>query len=302
MKKNFLKILIIMAIVFCIKISNVNAMQIFVRTQAGGNITLDVEPTDTIANLKTKIQDKIDVVPEQQKLMYANNVLDDSLTIQYYNIGRTDTIHIFLINKITINEMIHGEVSSEHTSYCEGDTITLAIKPDTGYKLKTISSVPSISLVEVNATTYTFEMPNEAIVINAEFEWDYTYEIISGANSKVNTNTNENIVVAINGNYELLDKVYVNDEELNSTNYASEEGSTIITLKKDYLKSLTPGTYNIKVTYTNDEEATTTFIVEESIVNPKTSDSIMNYLMLGIISLIGIIICSLLFNKKCCYN
>ena len=94
-----------MAIVFCIKISNVNAMQIFVRTQAGGNITLDVEPTDTIANLKTKIQDKIDVVPEQQKLMYANNVLDDSLTIQYYNIGRTDTIHIFLINKITINDI-----------------------------------------------------------------------------------------------------------------------------------------------------------------------------------------------------
>jgi len=51
------------------------AMQIFVRTLDGKNITLDVEPTDTIQNLKGKIQDKTDIPPDQQRLILRESSL-----------------------------------------------------------------------------------------------------------------------------------------------------------------------------------------------------------------------------------
>lgn len=134
------------------------------------------------------------------------------------------------------------------------------------------------------------------------------YKFTEGANQIYTIDESKNAIFRIDADFSLFDgKVYIDGTLIDAKNYKAESGSTVITLNKEYVDTLSIGEHTIKVEFSDGGLATTKFEVKakqvntektEDITNPQTGDNIGTYIILFIISVLGIAATVVINNKK----
>ena len=142
----------------------------------------------------------------------------------------------------------------------------------------------------------------EITVVNPNAKENTTeITVIEGADQTFTVGESDAAVFRFSADYSLFEnggKVYVDDALVDSANYTSESGSTIIKLAKEFMATLTNGTHTIKVEFNNGQVATANFVVKGSTVtNPATGDNALIYFGILALSLVSLVITKSYMNK-----
>lgn len=168
------------------------------------------------------------------------------------------------------------EASKTKTTYTAGDTLNVDDLAVTAYYADGYSEpvqdyTTNVSAIDMSAdgdktltVSYTkngvTKTKDITIKVNAV---QASYKIISGADSEWKQNTDGNITIRGNGEFSKFESVKVDGSIIDAKNYTAKEGSTIIILKADYLKTLSVGTHSFEIVWT-DGSAVTNFKVSKN--------------------------------------
>lgn len=183
-----------------------------------------------------------------------------------------------------------------------GEDKEFTITANSGYKLVKVLVDGTDKTADMVGDT--LKLTNITSNINLEVVVEkIVYEVTEGANQKYTITKNNEAKFKINADFRLFDagKVYVDNELVDPKNYTAESGSTIITLKKEFVDTLSVGEHTLKVVFNDGGEAITTFNVAKVIVptdNPQTGDNIVFYIISAILSIVGIVGVGIFYRRK----
>ena len=183
-----------------------------------------------------------------------------------------------------------------------GEDKEFTITANSGYKLVKVLVDGTDKTADMVGDT--LKLTNITSNINLEVVVEkIVYEVTEGANQNYTITKNNEAKFKINADFRLFDdgKVYVDNELVDPKNYTAESGSTIITLKKEFVDTLSVGEHTLKVLFNDGGEAITTFNVAKVTVptdNPNTGDNIGFYIISGILSIVGLAGAGIFYRRK----
>ena len=290
----------------------------------GGNGTITPSKIDVIEGSKVKITftpntgymvDKV-LVNGIEKTATGNEIeitVDEEKTVEvsYKKIPFT----------ITVEEVTGATVDPDGTvTVSYGDNKDFTITANTGYKLVKVLVNDVEKALDGNTLKLKNITSNMKIKVVVE---KIEYKVIEGAEQTYTITEDTEARFKIDADYSLFNnKVYVDNVLVDSSNYTSKSGSTIIVLNKDYVDTLAVGEHTLKVAFADGGEAETTFTIarkaennnnnenntpskpedkeemKDNGSNPKTGDNIMLYVAIASMSIIGLGATTIVAKKK----